>query len=167
HDLLLALGQGPDAFRARDHVGAMLDKAFAVALHHGVDPARVDHLRLPDGLADLGGQLAPKIAVERTAEFPLFEAAPKVRQGARLLGVQPNGVALEEPFRSSLGPIMNPPSHPNCRCSTFFRTDAAGLLGELNPAPRLVTDRATGAKRYETLGESYRRKPGPLKRRRR
>lgn len=79
----------------------------------------------------------------------------------------PKGVGLQEPFRSSKGPIMNPPSHPNCRCSTFFRTGAAGLLGELNPAPRLVTDRATGAKRYETLGESYRRKPGPLKRRKR
>lgn len=73
----------------------------------------------------------------------------------------PDGVGLNEPFRSSKGPVMHPPeTHPGCRCTLFYRTGAAGLLGELNPAPRLVTDRATGAKRYETLGESYRRKPG-------
>jgi hypothetical protein len=78
----------------------------------------------------------------------------------------PDGVGLDEPFRSSKGPVMNPPEpHPACRCSVFYRAGAGGLLGELNPAPRLVRDRALGWRRYETLAEAYRRKPGPLRRR--
>lgn len=77
-----------------------------------------------------------------------------------------DGVGVEEPFRSSNGPIMNPPAHPNCRCSIFLRQSSGNrLLDQLNPAPRLV-DAANGGKRFETLAESYRRQRvgGPLRR---
>lgn len=78
-----------------------------------------------------------------------------------------NGVGAEEPFVTSLGPILNPPAHPNCRCSIFYRTQTTNpWLAELNPAPRVVTDR-TGRPRYETLAEAYARPVrGPLRRRR-
>lgn len=34
--------------------------------------------------------------------------------------MNPEGVALGQPFQTPLGPIDNPPLHPNCRCVTYL-----------------------------------------------
>jgi hypothetical protein len=38
-------------------------------------------------------------------------------------GANEDGVAVEQPFDTNDGPIMDPPVHPNCRCSVTYVTD--------------------------------------------
>lgn len=36
-------------------------------------------------------------------------------------GMNEDGVALDQPFQTPLGPVMGPPLHPQCRCTVFTR----------------------------------------------
>lgn len=40
---------------------------------------------------------------------------------APIPGMNPNGVRLDEPFQTPVGPVMFPPAHPQCRCAVNGR----------------------------------------------
>jgi hypothetical protein len=40
---------------------------------------------------------------------------------APIPGMNPNGVRLDEPFQTPVGPVMHPPAHPMCRCAVNGR----------------------------------------------
>jgi hypothetical protein len=45
---------------------------------------------------------------------------------APIPGMNPEGVALDEPYATPKGPMMMPPAHPNCRCTERFARFAGG-----------------------------------------
>lgn len=51
---------------------------------------------------------------ERTC--PTCSAIPKMN---------PNGVGLNEPFKTPIGPVMEGPIHPECRCTQFIRINTS------------------------------------------
>lgn len=48
---------------------------------------------------------------------------------AAIPGLNPDGVRLDEPFRTPLGPFVDPPIEPNCRCGVgLFFPETGGVL---------------------------------------
>ena len=106
--------------------------------HRSETIARTEALRAANGGADLawrqivGDGRIPAEAVTRTW---YHSHDSKVRDSHRLIPVMnPEGVKLDEPFQSPLGPILFPgdPAAPaantiNCRCTVLFKVDAVML----------------------------------------
>ena len=44
---------------------------------------------------------------------------------APIPGMNPDGVRLDEPFQTPIGPVMFPPAHPQCRCAVNGRVEGA------------------------------------------
>jgi hypothetical protein len=65
--------------------------------------------------------LFPQDAVKRFWQTALDEATCPVC--IAIPDDNEDGVAVDEPFETEDGPIMDPPVHPNCRCSVTYVTD--------------------------------------------
>lgn len=83
---------------------------------------RSANLGLHDGYAQaIERGLFPQDAVRRFWQIAADEGVCPICEG--IPDANEDGVAVGEEFESDDGPIMDPPVHPNCRCSVTYVTD--------------------------------------------
>ncbi len=87
------------------------------------ESTRAANLGLQDAYSQaIDNGVFPSDAVKQFWKIALDETTCAVCQS--IPDLNPNGVAIDEPFESSIGQVDAPPDpHPNCRCSVEIITD--------------------------------------------
>ena len=116
-----------DAGKTRAQVQAAVERAARLALQRRVEAiARTESI----AAASMGQQgLWEEAQRQGTLDPARFRRHWLVTPDDRLCtvtcapipGMNPDGVGLNEPFQTPVGPVMFPPAHPQCRCAVHGR----------------------------------------------
>jgi hypothetical protein len=103
-----------------DYVDRSLD--YRAAMIAQTESIRAANLGLHDGyLQAVDRGVFPQEAVRRHWQIALDEKTCPICLA--IPDQNEDGVAVDEAFETDEGPIMNPPVHPNCRCSVTYITN--------------------------------------------
>lgn len=110
----------------RKKIETMVQRYAARMLRHRAETiARTESLRATNLGNDLVWQQAVEQGVVNSQEVSRQWVVTRDERTCDICApvpeMNPQGVALRQPFQTPKGPVNLPPAHPNCRCTVFVR----------------------------------------------